>query len=155
MIATNSPSRTTRLDGPQRLDGELADSVDLADVGELDDTRAGVTDHHGSSAAELAWTATRSPAWSPETISTLLLLASPSFTLRVEFLAVRADHRDGRVVLVVLETASIGTWTTSLAWATMMRTLTFMPGRGPWTPFMLTITGNVTTPSLSVPVSAA
>src|SRR4029077_7491734 len=54
-------------DGAQRLHRELPGVVDLADVGELDHTRAGVSDHHGSSAVELAWTATRSPAWRPET----------------------------------------------------------------------------------------
>ena len=37
----------------------------------------------------------------------------------------------------------------------MMRTLAFMPGLGPRTPLRLTVTGNVTTPSLSVPARAA
>src|SRR4029077_15242251 len=135
-------------DGAQRLHRELPGVVDLADVGELDHTRAVVTDHPGSSAAELVWTATRSPARSPETTSTLLLLASPSFTLRVDSLPSEPITATVALSSSSCETASIGTWTTSLAWATMMRTLTFMPGRGPWTPFMLTITGNVTTPSL-------
>ena len=36
------------------LDGDLAGLVDLADLGELDDARAGVALHHGSSAPEAA-----------------------------------------------------------------------------------------------------